>query len=145
VPALYEVAMRRLALSAVALTTAAAFAAPAAQAQTTEERFQDLFVTAGYATAFGAAIGTAFLAWTDDPASNLKYVAVGASVGFLGGSILGSYIIFSPLVGDASHPQESTLLAGGALPAHGVVVRPVFDRETHSVVAVESGMTLVDF
>jgi hypothetical protein len=142
--------MRRLASSAPALVLAlgTAFAAPAgatASAQSTEERFQDLFVTAGYATAFGAAIGTACLAWTADPASNLKFVAIGASVGFLGGSILGSYIIFSPLVGDATQPQESTLLAGGTVPGHGIVVRPVFDRTSHSLTAVEGGMTLLNF
>ena len=68
-----------------------------AAAQATDERFQDLFVTAGYSTAFGAALGAAFLAFTDEPASQLRYVAMGASLGFIGGSILGTYIIFSPM------------------------------------------------
>src|SRR4051794_24531918 len=89
--------------SALALAVSLGLSAlpAAAAAQSTEERFQDLFVTAGYTTAFGAALGTAFLAFTADPAANLRYVAVGASLGFIGGSALGSYIIFSPMLTDS--------------------------------------------
>lgn len=65
--------------------------------QSTEERFQDLFTTAGYATAFGAAMGAAALSFKERPENHLKYVAIGASLGFIGGSILGSYIIFLPV------------------------------------------------
>lgn len=130
-------------LSGAFFLTSTLLAAPA-QAQTNEERFQDLFVTAGYATAFGAAIGTACLAWTDDPSANLQYVAMGASLGFLGGSIMGSWVIFSPMLGDASEPRRSTLL-GGDMPKSGLVVRPVFDQKAHRLVAVEGGMTLFSF
>ena len=69
-----------------------------AAAQTTEERFQDLFVTAGYATAFGAALGAAMLSFVSDPASELRYVAYGASLGFISGSVMGTYVIFSPML-----------------------------------------------
>ena len=77
--------------------------------QTTEERFQDLFITAGYSTAFGAALGAAFLAFSDDPASQMQYIAMGASLGFIGGSILGTYVIFAPMLSynDVSTHQES--------------------------------------
>lgn len=117
-----------------------------ARAQTTEERFQDVFLTAGYCTAFGAAVGTAFLAWTDDPSANLKYVAMGASLGFIGGSIFGTYVVFSPMMADDNTPSGSTLLAQQqTLPDRGVVLRPVFNPERSSLVSVEAGMTLSRF
>lgn len=118
-----------------------------ARAQTTEDRFQDLFVTAGYCTAFGAAIGTALLAWTGDPSANLKYVAVGASAGFLGGSLLGTYVIFSPMIGSEGDPIEG-LAADGTLDgrsAGSVVVRPTWDREKKKLTALEGGVTLATF
>ena len=118
--------------------------APSANAQSTEEKFNDLFVTAGYCTAFGAAIGTAFLAWTDDPSENLKYVAMGASLGFLGGSILGSYIIFSPGIVQNEGPDQSTLLAEH-IPESGIVVRPYWSEQQHKVAGVETGMTLLNW
>lgn len=120
---------------------------PAARAQSTEERFQDLFITAGYCTAFGAAAGTAllFLVSPDAPTENLKYVAMGASLGFLGGSILGTYVIFSPMMAQADQPIGSTLLASQPLPERGFVVRPVWDAGKNSMVAVEGGMTLLNF
>lgn len=110
-----------------------------------EEKFQDLFVTAGYCTAFGAALGTAFLAWTDDPAANLKYVAMGASLGFLGGSVLGTYIIFSPGVAMDAAPADGQLLSQVAIPDHGLVVRPVFREHTWQLQSLEAGTTLARF
>lgn len=64
----------------------------------TEQQFHDLFITAGYSTAFGAALGAAFLGLMDDPAGNLRFIAIGASLGFIGGSLLGTYMIFSPVI-----------------------------------------------
>jgi hypothetical protein len=115
-----------------------------AKAQNTEERFHDLFVTAGYATAFGAAVGTAFLAWTADPSANLKYVAMGASLGFIGGSVLGSYVIFSPMISDNSMTPENSL-AASSIPDQGFVVRPNWNRDTNRLASVEGGMTLLKF
>ena len=116
-----------------------------ASAQTTEERFHDLFVTAGYCTAFGAAVGTAFLAWTEDPSENLEYVAMGASLGFLGGSVLGSYIIFSPTFADADKKDQGTLITSGSLPEEGLVLRPAWDHKKGKLASVEGGMTLFSF
>jgi drug/metabolite transporter (DMT)-like permease len=120
----------------------------AAQAQSTEEKFQDLFITAGYCTAFGAAVGTAFLAWTEDPTANLRYVAMGASLGFLGGSVLGSYIIFAPGLTDNSQPGEpggSLLARQASLPRQGLVVNPVYNVDTKRLASVAGGMTLLSF
>ena len=41
------------------------------QVVTTEQRFQDLFVTAGYGTAFGAAMGAAVLSFKISPKRTL--------------------------------------------------------------------------
>jgi hypothetical protein len=132
----------------VVMVTLALVGAPAQQAQaqaSTEERFQDLFITAGYCTAFGAALGTAFLAFTGDPSAHLRYVAMGASLGFLGGSIMGSYIIFSPGFADNSTPAGGSLAYSQSLPEHGLVVRPVYNRETQRFASVEAGATLFSF
>jgi len=114
-----------------------------------EERFQDLFVTAGYCTAFGAALGTAYLAFTSDPASNLRYVAMGASLGFIGGSILGSYVIFSPMIAaddrQVSPLERDTLLASQSIPEHAFALRPIFDAHTHALTSIEGGTTLLRF
>ena len=117
---------------------------PTAQAQSTDERFQDLFVTAGYTTAFGAALGTALLAFTPAPSENLRFVYIGASLGFIGGSILGSYVIFAPMLGDGQS-LDTPSLADGRLPDQGVVVRPTWDPSTSKFSAIESGMTLARF
>ena len=137
---------------ALALTISSAVALPAQAASlsssqsATEERFQDLFLTAGYCTAFGAALGTAFLAFTTNPTENLRFVAVGASLGFIGGSALGSYIILSPLLTDSSRADYTGSLASAApLPARGLVLRPAIDRNTHRLVSLEGGLTLLRF
>lgn len=90
---------------------------PTAQAQqviSVEERFQDVFLTAGYCTAFGAAFGTALLAWTTNPSENLNYIAIGASLGFIGGSALGTYVVLQPMAEQQLFPQnERHALVGG--------------------------------
>lgn len=66
-----------------------------AQAQNTlqpEEGFREVFVTAGYSAAFGAAIGAALLPFFPNPSlSSLRYVAGGASLGFIAGSAFAFY------------------------------------------------------
>jgi hypothetical protein len=126
---------------------AKARAASMSSSQTsTEERFQDLFVTAGYCTAFGAALGTAFLAFTSNPAENLRFVAMGASLGFIGGSALGSYVVLSPLLtSEGADAYSGSLASEGRLPSHGLVLRPTFDRASHRLRSIEGGLTLARF
>lgn len=117
------------ALAVLAWSTASSPAR--AQMVSTEERFQDLFVTAGYGTAFGAAFGAALLSFQAKPDQNLRFVAIGASIGFIGGSLIGSYVIFSPVFSDAetthasqtlwAHEQRSPRLTG--LEAQWTVLR----------------------
>ena len=79
------------------LLTGATFA----KAQTkfaTEQHFHELFVTAGYSTAFGAALGAAALGLTENPGEKLQYIATGASLGFIMGSVVGTYVILAPAV-----------------------------------------------
>lgn len=135
------------------LALALSVPASRAQAQSTEERFQDLFVTAGYATAFGAALGAAMLSFVPDPASELRYVAIGASLGFIGGSVMGTYVIFSPMLSmdeggrDGIHPENSGYqLASAETPGRpGLVIRPEVSAKTGGLKSVTGQWTLATF
>ena len=63
-----------------------------------ENHFRSLFTTAGYSTAFGAALGAAAIGLTENPGNKLRYVAVGGSLGFITGSLMGTWLIFNPMV-----------------------------------------------
>ena len=67
------------------------------RAETSDERFRSLLVTAGYSTLIGAMFGAAILPFTDKPMNNTPYIFRGAAIGFLGGALVGSFLIFSPL------------------------------------------------
>jgi hypothetical protein len=129
---------------ALVVTTAALRPVPAA-AQSTEERFHDLFVTAGYCTAFGAALGAAFLSFEANPASKLQYVAVGASLGFIGGSILGSYIIFSPMLSGETSDGRELMAVTSRVPEHAIVVQPWIDPASGDIHQVAAGLSLARF
>lgn len=85
---------------------------------TSEQKFQDLFVTAGYSTAFGAALGTAVLGLVPNPAANLHYIAMGASLGFIAGSLFGVYVVFTPdfLAGDSPNKRQTAMFAATSTP-----------------------------
>ena len=113
--------------------------------QSTEDRFHDLFVTAGYATAFGAALGAAALSFTAEPEQHLKYVAVGASLGFIGGSAMGTYIIFSPIFTGATNDDANTApRALTKIPAKGLLIQPTFAADW-KLASVATGMTVMRF
>ena len=66
--------------------------ARAENALQTEDGFREVFVTAGYSAAFGAAVGAALLPFFPNPSlSSLRYVAGGASLGFIAGSAFAFY------------------------------------------------------
>jgi hypothetical protein len=72
-------------------------ASPAiAETLTTQQSFQNVFQTAGYATALGAGLGAASLAFVDKPQNKLHHVTIGASIGFIAGSFYGSYLALNP-------------------------------------------------
>jgi len=151
--------MKRLTLSLILFSSI--FFATQVSAQTTEERFHDLFVTAGYATAFGAALGAACLSFTPDPSTELRFVAIGASLGFIGGSILGSYIIFTPMMSwDAPQKSEDQLVAYNlreksdrnqfelrptALREGTFVLKPNYNMTSKRFASIEGSITLLRF
>jgi hypothetical protein len=97
-----------------------------AHASKTEERFQDLFITAGYSTALGAAMGVACLPFIDTPEDNLRYVAIGASVGFFTGTLLGAYLVLSPTFSGNSADNSALAPVPTPLDREGLHVRPTF-------------------
>ncbi len=72
-----------------------------AESINTEPLFKDIFITAGYTALLGGLLGTSamFIATDDDEplTSNVRWVGLGASLGFFGGTILGSYLAFGPI------------------------------------------------
>jgi hypothetical protein len=116
--------MKRVLLATVSALTSFAMFSNVCNAQmiTTEERFQDLFVSAGYGAAFGAAFGAAMLSFQPKPDQNLRYVAIGASVGFIGGTVLGTYMIVSPSF--SAGPEELPTVADNT---NTLRIQPTFD------------------
>ncbi len=114
------------------------------QAQTHEEQFQDIFVTAGYATAFGAALGVAGLALTENPQDNLSYIFKGASLGFISGSVMGAYVVINPVMVEKK-TDKVELMAENMIPKKGFALQPTFTKDLKSLVGVEAGFTLSTF
>ena len=111
------------------------------QVVTTEQRFQDLFVTAGYGTAFGAAMGAAVLSFQNQPEENLRFVAIGASIGFITGSIFGSYVVFSPVFQNRQASVVSPMLPHKSRFAIG----PVLSSTDLSMTGLAGGVSLARF
>lgn len=85
----------------------------------TEEKFETVFTSAGYSAALGAGIGLALLAFSADPKEKLHYVTSGAAVGFLGGTVLGGYMVLVPDSGspiDRIDPNKKATDTGAVLP-----------------------------
>ena len=69
-----------------------------AKVEVDPRKMHDLLVIASYSTALGAAVGAAMLAFTEKPSKNFSYLYRGAAIGFLSGAVIGSYVVFSPLL-----------------------------------------------
>ncbi len=110
-----------------------------------EQKFQDVFITAGYATAFGAALGAASLSFYAEPAQHLRLIAIVASLGFIGGAILGTYIVLSPGVATENFDDGSTLLGSNAVPEQGIALRPSYDPDKRRITQVEGALTIASF
>lgn len=104
-----------------------------AQMTNSQERFQDFFATAGYGTAFGAALGAATLPFQGNPEKHLRSVAIGASIGFFSGSLLGSYIVFSPSFAKQSKQKSNPL-----------VIAPLLDTDLN-IKGIKGSWKLAEF
>ncbi|MDE3269706.1 MAG: hypothetical protein OYH77_05425 [Pseudomonadota bacterium] len=93
-------ALRLLLVGVVSTGLSVALVAGKARAEVVVDphKMHDLIVIAGYSTAIGAAVGAAMLAFTDKPGKHISYLYRGAAIGFLGGALVGSYVVFSPLL-----------------------------------------------
>lgn len=136
--------IKTFAFLATAILTSSIPSGLYAQSFSTQERFQDMFVTAGYGTAFGAAMGAALLSFQDEPDQSLRYVAVGASLGFIGGSLLGSYIVFSPVF-QVEKERESQLPLALSQSKADFVFRPNIDPEKKQISRLEGIWTIASF
>ncbi|MEZ4742421.1 MAG: hypothetical protein R3B45_08245 [Bdellovibrionota bacterium] len=118
-----------------------------AQSSDTEERFHDLFIIAGYSTAFGAALGAAVLGLTANPSSKLNYVYAGASIGFICGSIFGTYVVFSPMLVDSSVevPSDAGLVFNMKASYPIVTVHPLIDLDKGSLYGIKANFNLMAF
>jgi hypothetical protein len=124
------------------------FNLPAEQRFTTEQQFHDLFVTAGYSTAFGAALGAAFAGLSDKPGNKFRYIAKGASLGFITGSLFGTYLSFTPtFVDNGFDPKEAQLVGGeqNADTPYSVVISPVYNTEKHKLSFLSANLVLLRF
>ena len=72
--------------------------------------FEKVFTVAGYTTLIGAGVGTAALVFSDNPSENARYVAVGASVGFVAGCLFGGYLVVSPEFEDDGEKKAGATL-----------------------------------
>lgn len=118
------------------------YAGPAFAQSELEGRFQDMFVTAGYSAAAGAAVGAAVLTLQDKPAKHLKFISIGASLGFLGGTAFGGWMALAPILVDNAQPMAPPLI--DAKPSQ-IVIRPWIDIDSQSLKGVEAGAVLAKF
>lgn len=108
-----------------------------------ESKFQDMFVTAGYSAAAGAAIGAALLTFQDEPTKHLKFVSIGASLGFLSGTAIGSWMMIAPVFVDNSKTAPMPLATNDR--SERFVVRPWFDISKKRLLGLEAGAVLANF
>ena len=92
-------------------------------------------------------MGAAIIGLSSNPRNNLKYIAMGASAGFIVGSILGSYIAFSPILSEASGPQHLDLEKQDPILAENsqVLIQPRINPKTLQITQVSAAITLMKF
>lgn len=110
-----------------------------------ESNFKDMFVTAGYSAAAGAAIGAALLSFQDQPLHHLKYMSVGASIGFLGGMSVGSWIVLAPIFVDNAAPSATPTKLAQNSKHSKIILKPRLDVAKNSVSGLEAGLVFASF
>ncbi|MDD9950273.1 MAG: hypothetical protein OXT67_01785 [Zetaproteobacteria bacterium] len=100
----------------------------------TQQQFEQLFVTAGYSTAFGAALGAAAIGLTTNPAENMRFISIGASMGFMAGSLIGTYVILNPMAAAETVPSrhDSSVISQYRQPSgnfQSFTIQPQFNEQ----------------
>jgi hypothetical protein len=126
------------------------FAAQSSGASMTlEQKYQDVFVSAGYATAMGAAAGAALLVFHDKPEENLRYIAVGASVGFFAGTAFGTYMVIAPAFSmndkDSNHLAGHSQLSLREAKPGQLVLQPSVNTKSLNISNLQAGMVFAQF
>ncbi len=127
-----------------------------AETMTLEQKYQNVFVSAGYATALGAAVGAAMLSFKDEPTDHLRYVAVGASVGFFAGTMFGTYMVVAPSFALDNHSEDDSKLVNSKIDRlprsidsryeeRTLVVKPTVSSKHQTIKSLEAGMILAKF
>lgn len=111
----------------------------------TEKRFQELFITAGYSTALGAALGAATMGLSADPSGKMRYIAFGASLGFISGSLLGSYLALFPVIVDSNPTQTLESVAWLPSSRSMLTLSPVWNRSEHRISEIQASLVLLRF
>jgi membrane associated rhomboid family serine protease len=108
-----------------------------------ESNFKDMFVTAGYSAAAGAAVGAALLAFQNEPMRHLKFLSVGASLGFLGGMSVGSWMVIAPIFAENNQVSPTQLAEHSG--HNRLIVRPWVDLTKKSLSGLEAGVVFASF
>lgn len=122
-----------------------------ARATTTESAFKDVFLTAGYSAVLGAGIGAALLGLSEKPSGKLRYIAIGASIGFLSGTFLGTCFVIYPTVSSGSssrltlNSEYKDQQEGGKAKPYDLVLRPVLDGQSGKIKTLEADWLIARF
>ena len=112
---------------------------------TVEERwFLNMFTTAGYSTAFGAALGAAMVGLSDKP-NKLRLITKGASLGFIAGSAMGMYLTFQPILIGESHEKDQLKEPAIVSRNSPLGIKPVFSQQTGKLTQISANMLLAEF
>ncbi len=141
-PATQRIPMFHALLAILAAVLLCTVPSQPANAASTEEMFQEVFITAGYATAFGAALGAASLSLYENPQRHLQAIAIGASMGFIGGSILGSYLVLAPVITQDGAPASSHLASHKS---RKFQVAPILESESMTLTGMYGSWNIADF
>jgi len=95
---------------------------PVQQAHAEDIALKKIMRNALYGGAVGALVGTAFLAFVDNPGDNIEFITTGAAAGVLIGAVWGAY--------DSSEAYVS--LEGGRI--HAALPSPTLQRRRLSVI-----------
>lgn len=138
-----------LLISLFIFTSLTAFAQ--ARATSTESAFKDVFLTAGYSTILGAGIGAAVLGLSEKPAGKLRYVAIGASIGFLTGTFLGTCFAIYPTVSSGPSSRVGLQIEDQRLQENekgmpvDLALRPTFDGKNGTIRSIEADWLIAKF